>query len=70
MKSIFARADTKTTPFMAKAAGEKAGIAAAVRYHHDPLCFEDTPNPYGVDSEPELWEAWQGTYEEEFELNR
>jgi len=70
MKSMFARVDTKTTPSMAKTAGEEAGTAAAARCHRDPLCFEDTPNPYGMDSEPELWEAWQDAYEEAFELNR
>jgi len=70
MKNIFARVDTKITPSMAKTTGEKAGTAAAARYRRDPSCFEDTANPYGIDSEPELWEAWQDAYEEEFELNR
>lgn len=70
MKTAFARVDTKTTPAMAKTAGEKSGTAAAERYRRDPLCFEDTPNPYGIDSEPELWETWQAAYEGEFELNR
>jgi len=70
MKSMFAKVDTMTTPVMAKTAGEKAGTAAAAQCRRDPLCFEDAPNPYGMDSEPELWEAWQDAYEEEFEQNR
>ena len=70
MKSLFASADTMTTPFLAKATGEKAGGAPAARYHRDPLCFEGSSNPYGIDSEPELWDAWQTSYDEEFVLNR
>jgi hypothetical protein len=70
MKSVFAKVDTKTTPAVAKIAGGKAGTAAAAQCRLDPLCFEDTPNPYGLDSEPNLWEAWQDAYEVEFELNR
>ena len=70
MRSMFARVDRITTPFVAKANGEKAGAAAAARYRGDPSCFEDTPNPYGIDSEPDLWEAWQEAYEGELELNQ
>ncbi|MGD0537947.1 MAG: hypothetical protein ABSC03_09920 [Verrucomicrobiota bacterium] len=70
MKNVFARVDTKTTPLMAKTTGEQAGTAAAARYRGDPSCFEETPNPFGMDSEPQLWEAWQDAYEEWFEINK
>jgi hypothetical protein len=69
MKNLFARADTGTTPQMAKAMGEAAGMAAAKRFRDDPECFENTLNPFGIDSEPDLWEPWQDAYEEMFDAN-
>ena len=54
----------------AKQLGEQAGHAAAIRWETDPEWFEETPNPFGIDSEPDLWEAWQEAYEGEFELKR
>ena len=54
----------------AKELGDVAGRAAAARYRHDPTSFEDTSNPFGVDSEANLHEAWQDAYENEFELNK
>jgi hypothetical protein len=54
----------------AKALGTEAGIAAATRYRHASELFEDTPNPFGIDSEADLHEAWQDAYENEFELNK
>jgi hypothetical protein len=68
MKAKFATADKATTPARARALGWKAGKAAAIRYRRDPQCFEESPNPFGVDSEPALWEAWQDAYENAFEL--
>ena len=69
MKTIFARIGNFTCRD-AKELGEDAGIAAATRYRHDPECFEDTPNPFGIDSEADLHEAWQSAYENEFEANK
>ena len=54
----------------AKVLGTEAGIAAATRYRHDSESFEDTFNPFGIDSEADLHEAWQDAYENEFELNK
>ena len=50
--------------------GEDAGIAAAIRFNKDIECFEDTPNPFGMDSEPDFYGAWQDAYEDAFEANR
>ena len=54
----------------AKQLGEQAGEAGAARWKVDPECFEDTPNPFGIDSEPEFHDAWAAGYENEFELNK
>lgn len=70
MKTRFATADDLTTVEKARTLGREAGEAAAVRYGRDPDCFEDSPNPFGMDSEPELWEAWQEAYENAFEFSK
>ena len=54
----------------AKGLGESAGIGAAARHRDDPKLFQDTPNPFGIDSEDDLHEAWQSAYENEFEANK
>ena len=69
MKTFFARIGNFTVR-RAKELGEEAGIAAAARYRYDRESFEDTPNPFGIDSEDDLHEAWQDAYENEFEANK
>jgi hypothetical protein len=54
----------------AKELGVAAGVAAAKRYLRDPESFEDTPNPFGIDSESDLHAAWQDAYEDVYEANR
>jgi hypothetical protein len=69
MSTHFARAG-KFTAQRAKEFGIAVGVAAATRYQHDPESFEDTPNPFGIDSEADLCAAWQDAYENEFEANK
>ena len=69
MNTYFARVGEFTIR-RAKELGEEAGIAAATRYRHDSESFEDTPNPFGIDSEADFHEAWQDAYENELELNK
>lgn len=70
MKTRFATPDNVTTPEKARTLGREAGEAATVRYARDPDCFVDTHNPFGIDSGPELWEAWQDADETAFELSK
>lgn len=43
--------------------GERAG-------EYDATFNATHQNPYGIDTEPELWEGWQDAYEEAFELHK
>ena len=54
----------------ARELGEDAGIAAATRLNKDIESFEDAPNPFGMDSEPDFCDAGQDAYEDAFEANR
>jgi hypothetical protein len=69
MNTYFARIGEFTVR-RATELGEEAGVAAAMRYRYDSESFEDTPNPFGVDSEADLHEAWQDAYENVFEANK
>ena len=69
MNTCFSRVGEFTTR-RARELGEEAGIADAMRCRYDSESFEDTPNPFGIDSEANLHAAWQDAYENEFELNR
>lgn len=69
MKSYFARIGNFTVS-RALELGKDAGIAAAARCRYDLESFEDTPNPFGIDSEDGLHEAWQDAYENELEVNK
>ena len=52
----------------AKKLGEQAGCLDAVRWKVDSEDFEESANPFGLDSEPDFHEAWAEGYENQFEL--
>jgi len=52
---------------VAEERGMNSGLLDARSYDSDPECFEETPNPYGVDTEDDLHEAWAVGYENTFE---
>lgn len=56
MKSSFGFL-SKFTARRARELGEDAGITAATRFNKEIECFEDTPNPFGMDSEPDFHNA-------------
>jgi hypothetical protein len=52
----------------AKRDGRVTGEGDAESYNRDPENFEPSqPNPYGIDSQPELYELWKRAYENAFE---
>jgi len=58
------------TTTRAQQLGEQAGKTDAARWSRDHECFDEIPNPFGVDSEAGSHEAWAEGYENEFELKR
>lgn len=55
------------TPRTSKRLGQTRGMQDARRYDADPEHFEPSDNPFGMDSESSLHEAWQEGYEDRFE---
>lgn len=52
---------------LAKERGENSGLIDAGRYDKCPKDFEATENPYAIETESELFEAWEVGYENTFE---
>lgn len=54
----------------AKHDGRLTGAGDADSYNRDLENFEPQPNPYGMDSQPELYRLWEDAYEGAFEARR
>ena len=54
----------------ARSLGEEAGQADAERYRECPEDFEETDDPFGMDSEPDLHQTWAEAYENAFEASK
>ena len=52
---------------IARNLGEITGVKDAEFFRRDTECFEETSNPFGVDSESVIHEAWHEGYENCFE---
>ena len=54
----------------ARRLGRAAGLQDAERFRLCPQDFEETDNPFGMDTESELYAAWTEAHEDEFEGNK
>ena len=52
---------------LAKERGENSGLLDAQRHDKCPEDFEPTENPHAIESEAELFEAWEDGHENTFE---